>query len=115
MAESLELPAPKNVSDEVARVIGIFRELRGGETLDGKMTLKTPTGNLSTAEAIAVMVGGLSQAAFFNDGKLSADGIAPNLIGAIVKGPGPGQSGAWRNISRPCSRNARTMPATTSS
>ena len=87
MAQSLELPAPKNVSDEVARVIGIFRELRGGETLDGKMTLKTPTGNLSTAEAIAVVVGGLSQAAFFNDGKLGADGIAPNLIGAIVKDP----------------------------
>ncbi len=87
MAQSLDLPAPKNVAQEVARVVAIFRELRGGATLDGKMTLKTPSGTLSTAEAIAVMVGGLSQAAFFNDGKLSAEGIAPNMIGAIVKDP----------------------------
>jgi hypothetical protein len=68
-------------------VVAIFRELRGGATLDGKMTLKTPSGTLSTAEAIAVMIGGLSQAAFFNDGRLSAEGIAPNMIGAIVKDP----------------------------
>jgi MoxR-like ATPase len=87
MAQSLDLPAPKNVAQEVARAVAIFRELRGGATLDGKMTLKTPSGTLSTAEAIAVMVGGLSQAAFFNDGKLSAEGIAPNMIGAIIKDP----------------------------
>ena len=87
MAESLELPAPKNAAEEVARVVAIFRELRGGETLDGKITLKKPTGNLSTAEAIAVMVGGLSQAAFFDSGKLSAEGIASNMLGAIVKDP----------------------------
>jgi MoxR-like ATPase len=87
MAQTLDLPAPKNVAQEVARVVAIFRELRGGATLDGKMTLKTPSGTLSTAEAIAVMVGGLSQAAFFNDGILSAEGVAPNMIGAIVKDP----------------------------
>ncbi len=87
MAKSLDLPEPKNVSDEVRRVLSIFRELRGGETLDGKVTLKTPTGNLSTAEAIGVMVGGISQATFFQDGVLSAEGISPNLIGAIIKDP----------------------------
>jgi MoxR-like ATPase len=87
MAQSLTLPAPKNVAEEVARVVGIFRELRGGATLDGKVTLKTPTGSLSTAEAIAVMIGGISQAAFFNDGALSAEGIAPSMLGAIVKDP----------------------------
>ena len=32
-------------------------------------------------------IGGLSQAAFFNDGKLSAAGVVPNMIGAIVKDP----------------------------
>ena len=87
MAQSLDLPAPKNVADEVARVLSVFRELRSGQTLDGKTTLKTPSGNLSTAEAIAVMVGGLSHAAFFNNGTLSAEGIAPNMLGAIVKDP----------------------------
>ncbi|MEL6520835.1 MAG: AAA family ATPase [Pseudomonadota bacterium] len=87
MASSLDLPAPKNVADEVARVLAIFRELRGGETLDGKATLKTPSGSLSTAEAIGVMISGLSHAAYFNDGLLSAEGLAPNVLGAIVKDP----------------------------
>ncbi len=87
MAQSLELPAPKNVNEEVRRVISIFRELRGGQTLDGKVTLKTPSGSLSTAEAIAVVVGGLSHAVYFNSGKLDAEGLAPNMLGAIVKDP----------------------------
>lgn len=87
MAVSLDLPAPKNVAEEVGRLLSIFRELRGGETLDGKTTLKKPSGNLSTAEAIAVTIGGLSHAAFFNGGNLSADSLAPNVLGAIVKDP----------------------------
>src|SRR5262249_24507070 len=78
----------KNVAEEVARVVAIFRELRGGATLDGKMTLKTPSGTLSTAEAIAVVIGGLSHAAFFNNGKLGVEGGGPNMIGAIVEEPG---------------------------
>lgn len=87
MARTLDLPVSKNVAEEVERVVSIFREMRGGETLDGKVTLKTPTGNLSTAEAIAVMIGGLSQATYFNNGKLTAEGISPTLVGAIVKDP----------------------------
>lgn len=87
MAVSLDLPAPKSVEAEVARVLAIFRELRSGETTDGKTTLKTPSGTLSTAEAIGVVVGGLSHAAYFNAGALSAEGLAPNVLGAIVKDP----------------------------
>lgn len=87
MAETLALPAPKNVQEEVARVLSIFRELRQGETLDGKTTLKSPSSTLSTAEAIAVMVGGLSHATFFAKGDLSAEGLAPTVLGAIVKDP----------------------------
>jgi MoxR-like ATPase len=87
MSESLELPAPKNVTEEIARVVAIFREMRGGATADGKMTLKSPSGSLSAAEAIGVMIGGLSHAAFFNDGELSAEGIASSMVGAIVKDP----------------------------
>ena len=87
MAGGLDLPVPKNVGEEIARVLTIFRELRSGATADGKVTLKTPTGSLSTAEAIATVVGGLSQATWFDNGKLSADGLAPNLVGAIVKDP----------------------------
>jgi len=87
MAQSLDLPAPKNVAQEVARVVSIFRELRSGATEDGKVALKSPSGGLSTAEAIAVMVGGISQATFFNDGRLTPETLAANMIGAVVKDP----------------------------
>jgi MoxR-like ATPase len=87
MAQSLDLPVAKNAAEEIARVVAIFRELRGGVTQDGKITLKTPTSTLSTAEAIAVLVGGLSQAAYFDDGLLTAEAVAGNMLGAIVKDP----------------------------
>lgn len=87
MAVTLDLPMPKNASEEVARVVTMFRELRGGQTLDGKITLKVPSGTLSTAEAIAVVVGGLSQAAYFSNGCLDAEGLAANVLGAVVKDP----------------------------
>jgi MoxR-like ATPase len=87
MAGGLDLPVPKNVVEEISRVLTIFRELRSGATADGKVTLKTPSGSLSTADAIATMVGGLSQAAWFDSGKLGAEGLAASLVGAIVKDP----------------------------
>jgi len=87
MANSLDLPVPKNAAEEIQRVITIFRELRGGETLDGKTALKSPSGSLSTAEAIAVVVGGLSHSTFFADGSFNAESLAPTVFGAIVKDP----------------------------
>jgi hypothetical protein len=87
MGSGLRLPVPKDTAAEVARIVTIFRELRAGQTLDGKVALKVPSGSLSTAEAIAVMVGGLSQAAWFMDGTLDAEALAPTLLGAIVKDP----------------------------
>ncbi len=87
MAVNLDLPAPRNVAEEVARVVAIFRELRSGSTEDGKIALKTPTGGLSTAEAIGVMVGGISEATFFNNGSLTPETLASNMIGAVVKDP----------------------------
>jgi MoxR-like ATPase len=87
MGGQLDLAVPKNARAEIEKVVTIFRELRDGETLDGKVALKSPTGNLSTAEAIAVMVGGLSQASWFGDGNLQASDISSNLVGAIIKDP----------------------------
>ena len=87
MAGSLDLPLAKNAAEEIARVVAIFRELRGGVTQDGRITLKTPSSTLSTAEAIAVLVGGLSQAAYFDHGVLTPEAVAANMLGAIVKDP----------------------------
>ena len=86
-AADLTLPVPRNVEEEITRVLTIFRELRSGHTEDGKTTLKTPSSTLSTAEAIATMIGGLSQAAWFNDAKLTPVQLADSMIGAIVKDP----------------------------
>ena len=87
MGGGLSLSVPKGTAAEVERIVTIFRELRDGKTLDGKTALKVPSGSLSTAEAIAVMVGGLSQAAWFMEGALDAEALAPTLLGAIVKDP----------------------------
>lgn len=87
MSRDLQIPLTSNAEDEIKKVVTMFRELRSGSTLDGKVALKVPSGNLSTAEAIAVMVGGLSQAAWFHQGTLDAHAIGSNLLGAIIKDP----------------------------
>jgi MoxR-like ATPase len=83
----LELPAERPAIEEIRRVVTVFRELRGGVTEDGRTKLKTPTGTLSTAEAISVLTGGLASAAFYGDGTLKAGDVAAGLTGAIVKDP----------------------------
>jgi MoxR-like ATPase len=83
----LELPKIAPAEAEIARVVTIFRELRDGQTLNGKLKLKTPSGSLSTAEAIAVTIGAWAEAGHFGDGAIDAQSLAANLVGAIVKDP----------------------------
>ncbi|WP_291426305.1 AAA family ATPase, partial [Deinococcus sp.] len=73
--------------EELRRVVTVFRELRAGVTEDGKTKLKTPSGSLSVAEAISVTVNGLTLAAHFGDGVLSARDVAASLVGAVIKDP----------------------------
>lgn len=87
LGQALELPAEKPALDEIRRIVTVFRELRSGMTLDGKTKLKTPSGTLSTAEAISVMGAGLAMAGYYGDGALKADDLAASLTGAIVKDP----------------------------
>jgi len=87
LGSSLELPPVKPAEAEIARVVTIFRELRNGETANGKVKLKTPSGSLSTAEAIAVTIGAWSEAGHFGTGVIDATSLAANLVGAIVKDP----------------------------
>jgi MoxR-like ATPase len=83
----LSLPEIQPPDQELARVVVMFRELRAGQTANGKLKLKTPTGTLSTAEAISVGVGAWAEAAHFGGGRLDAQSLAANLVGAIVKDP----------------------------
>ncbi|MDR1118342.1 MAG: AAA family ATPase [Bifidobacteriaceae bacterium] len=87
LAAGLDLPVPRGVEEQIKAVLTVFRELRSGATQDNKVTLKTPSGTLSTAEAIGTLVGGLSQAAWFAGGALGADQLAAPMVGAIVKDP----------------------------
>ena len=87
MGRALELPAEPPALEEVRRVVRIFRELRNGKTEDGKTRVKSPSGTLSTAEAISVVNSGMALAAHFGDGALRAADVAAGLVGAIVKDP----------------------------
>lgn len=87
LGKALELPAERPALEEIRRIVTIFRELRSGVTEDGKTKLKSPSGTLSTAEAISVVGQGMALAGHFGDGSLKAADIASGLVGAIVKDP----------------------------
>lgn len=87
LGRALQLPAEPPALKEVRRIVQIFRELRNGKTEDGKSQVKSPSGTLSTAEAISVINSGMALAGHFGDGVLRPVDVASSLIGAIVKDP----------------------------
>lgn len=87
MGRALELPIEVPALEEIRRVVTIFRELRAGVTSDGKTKLKSPTGTMSTAEAISVVNSGMALAAHFGDGTLQAADLAASIQGAVLKDP----------------------------
>ena len=118
LSRALELPAEAPALAEIRRIVTVFRELRSGITADGKTKLKSPSGTLSTAEAISVVNSGLALAAHFGDGRLNAADVASGLIGAIVKDPVQDQliwqeyletvvkeRDGWKDIYRACREN----------
>ncbi|MBB2682759.1 AAA family ATPase (plasmid) [Rhizobium sophoriradicis] len=84
---NLSLPPIQPADKELARVVTLFREIRDGKTLNGKTKLKTSTGTLSTAEAISVGVSAWAEAAHFGDGRIDANALATNIVGAVIKDP----------------------------
>lgn len=87
LGRALELPIEKPALEEIRRVVTIFRELRNGLTADGKTKVKSPSGTLSTAEAISVVSSGMAMAAYFGDGAMRAGDLISGLLGAVVKDP----------------------------
>ena len=85
IGSSLRLPAAPPAQEAVRRVVQVFQELRRGQTADGKQKLKTPSGVLSTAEAISVLGNGMALAGHFGSGKVSDRDLAAGLLGAVVK------------------------------
>lgn len=95
LGAALRLPSVPAADEEIRRVVTVFRELRSGATEDGRVSLKVPTGSLSTAEAISVVTNGVALAAHFGTGLLSAADVAAGIVGAVVKDPVHDQV-AWR-------------------
>jgi MoxR-like ATPase len=87
LGSTLELPDVEPALTEIRRVVTVFRELRSGATADGRTKLKSPSGTLSTAEAISVVTHGLALSAHFGDGVLRAGDVAGGILGAVVKDP----------------------------
>ncbi|MFC4233136.1 AAA family ATPase [Parasediminibacterium paludis] len=85
--KTMELPVEKPALQEIRRIVTMFRELRNGVTQDGKTKIKSPSGTLSTAEAISVVNNGLAMAGYFGDGQLKAADLAAGIIGAVIKDP----------------------------
>ena len=85
LASHLELRASMPADDAIEQVVTIFRELRSGQTLDGKNKIKVPSGVLSTAEAISVLAGGMALAGNFGTGQVTAHDLAAGMQGAVVK------------------------------
>lgn len=85
LATNLELKAEVPADEAIEKVVTIFRELRTGQTLDGKNKLKTPSGVLSTAEAISVLANSMALAGSFGSGSIDASDLAAGLQGSVVK------------------------------
>ncbi|MCS6899850.1 MAG: AAA family ATPase [Myxococcales bacterium] len=85
IGRALRLPAVPPGRDAVTKVVQIFQELRRGQTLDGKNKVKSPSGVLSTAEAISVLGNGMALAGHFGDGAVTEKDLAAGILGAIIK------------------------------
>lgn len=118
MSKALALPAQPPALEEIRRVVTIFRELRSGQTEDGRAKVKSPSGTLSTAEAISSITGALSLAAHFGDGTIQAQDLASSLTGAVIKDPAQDpaifreyletivkERDSWRDLYRACKKS----------
>ncbi|MBE0335607.1 AAA family ATPase [Paenibacillus sp. 23TSA30-6] len=85
IASAYDLQAAAPADEALHKVVTIFRELRSGMTIDKKDKVKSPTGVISTAEAISLLTNSMALAASFGSGELTDEDLAAGLQGAIVK------------------------------
>ncbi len=85
LSENLDLNAALPQDETVEKVCTIFRELRAGQTLDRSQKVKTPTGVLSTAEAISLLCNSMALAGSFGNGSITDADLAAGLQGAVIK------------------------------
>lgn len=99
-----DLAVGKPAPDELARVlVTLFQELRAGVTKDGRARVKTPSGVLSTAEAISVLFSAGILAEGFGDGRVGPEELARSVVGALSK-EGPDDLKAMREYNETVAR-----------
>ncbi|MEK7422444.1 MAG: AAA family ATPase [Actinomycetota bacterium] len=87
LGAALSLPPSAAPADEIRRVVGVFRELRAGQSDDGRIKFKTPSGTMSTAEVISVIVQGMSMAVHLGDGHVRFDDLLAGIEASVVRDP----------------------------
>jgi MoxR-like ATPase len=85
MGKALAIPDNIVTLDKIRQLVTIFRELREGITNDAQTRLKSPSGTLSTAEAISVMINAQTLSGFFGKEVVSDDDLAASLSGAVIR------------------------------
>lgn len=85
ISSNYRLKANLPSSEAIEKIVTIFRELRKGATLDEKQKLKSPSGVISTAEAISLITNSMALAGSFGSGTVTDEDLASGLQGAIVK------------------------------
>lgn len=72
--------------DRVLEVlVTLFRELRTGQTLDGRSTDRLAGASLSTAEAVGVAHALSIHAFYYADGRVGIDGVVHFVLGTVLK------------------------------
>lgn len=103
--------------DQLEKVVRVLRELRSGQTADGKSMLKTPSGELSGTEVIAMLTNSMALASHFGDGVVCDEDLALGLTRLVVKKPAQDQlvwreylenvmkkrDASWKGLYRACS------------
>ena len=85
ISNNYKLKAALPSNEAIEKIVTIFRELRKGATLDEKQKLKSPSGVISTAEAISLITNSMALAGSFGNGTVTDEDLASGLQGAVVK------------------------------
>ena len=105
--------SPELNSDVLDLVVSVFRDLRTGMTADGA-SVAVPNSVMSTAEAVNVTHAAALEAAYLDDGTMTAGHIARQLGGTVFKDD-PEDARKLRayvdQIAKPRGRTSRTWSA----
>lgn len=85
LSKNMDVDAKLPDAETIEKVVTIFREIRDGQTLDGKQKIKQTGNVLSTAEAISLLSNSMALAGSFGNGEITAEDLAASLQGAVVK------------------------------